>query len=832
MRASGSGAMGEGVRSIRGKHLLATSAILVVLTAATPPLRAQGQASGPQVSQTTQRSFNIAPQPLSSALPLFGQQSGRQITADAALVRGLNTPGVQGTMAIDEALRRLLAGTGLTFSGMAGDTIALQRATQGGQLPPGMMQLDPVRVQGYPVPPQAMIDNIPPPYAGGQVATGAQLGVLGNRDVMETPFNQTSYTAKKAQDQQARSVRQILNDDPSIRFYVPDGGVGAELINIRSFNVQNNAWMFGGLFGLVPTFSVMPEMAERIEVLKGPSAMLNGMSPSGAIGGTINIVPKRATDAPITQATASYTSSAQFGGAADVGRRFGADKQFGVRINGAFRAGQTDLQYNSDQRALVAAGLDFRGETVRASADLGYQSEYIVGVVPYLGLANNVPLPWAPNVRNNPGAQPWSNRQTKDLFGAVRAEVDMLETVTAYINVGAHDSRYGQLYGTDIVTITNVNGTATARPAIQNSYAQIVTGEAGVRGRFDTGPAGHEAVFSGTFYESAGGIASTLGTVYATDIYNPTIIAQPSMANPAANKTGTQSLQSLVLADTLSSRDKRVQLTAGLRLQQVGASNFNPLTGVRTSSYEQNALSPSVALVIRPWRQISFYGNFIQGLQQGTIVGAAFANAGEIFPPFKSTQYEAGVKVDWGKFTTTASLFQITQPSILTNTATNTQFPGGLQRNRGLELNFFGEPIEGVRLLGGAMFLDAVLAQTQRGATDGWIAPFSPNLQLRIAGEWDLPFVRGLTVNGRVSYTGSQYIDTTWPRRSLPDWTRVDIGARYVFDTDRSPTGNPIALRFNVENLFDTNYWAGGSGATTLFLGMPRTFRVSLTADF
>ena len=93
------------------------------------------------------------------------------------------------------------------------------------------------------------------------------------------------------------------------------------------------------------------------------------------------------------------------------------------------------------------------------------------------------------------------------------------------------------------------------------------------------------------------------------------------------------------------------------------------------------------------------------------------------FPPFESTQYEAGVKVDWGKLTTTASLFQISQPSVITNVSSNTQVLAGQQVNQGLELNFFGEPMQGVRVLGGAMLLNAVLTQTQGGLTNGWIAP-------------------------------------------------------------------------------------------------------------
>lgn len=162
----------------------------------------------------------------------------------------------------------------------------------------------------------------------------------------------------------------------------------------------------------------------------------------------------------------------------------------------------------------------------------------------------------------------------------------------------------------------------------------------------------------------------------------------------------------------------------------------------------------------------------------------------------------------------------------------NTLYLGGEQRNQGLEPNFFGEPIPGVRLLGGAMFLNALLTKTQDGATDGWTAPFSPNLQLRAGGEWDLPFARGLTLTGRVLYTSSQYIDTTLPRRSLPDWTRFDVGARYTFRTDNSPSGNPVAIRFNIDNLLDADYWEGGSAVTTLNLAAPRTFRLALTADF
>ncbi|MPZ29660.1 MAG: TonB-dependent siderophore receptor [Rhodospirillales bacterium] len=787
---------------------------------------AQEPTAPSQLSQMGERDFDIPTQGLSEALILFGRQSGLQVSVEVNVVRAARSPGVKGRMTSEQALAALLSGTGLVYR-VSGSMVAVEspqsRAT-------GTIQLDPVQVQGYPVPRQAMIDNLPPPYAGGQVGTGSQLGLLGNRGVMDTPFNQTSYTAKKAQDQQATTIRDVLLDDPSVRQARVDGGAIDDSVFIRGFQVSPSAYSYGGVYGMLPILSPMMELAERVEVLKGPSVMLNGMPPFGSIGGTVNIVPKRAPDEDLNQVTATYISPGQVGGHVDAARRFGDDRQFGVRANGVFRSGQTEVSYNSDQRALAVLGLDFRGERVRLAADLGYQYQYIGGLVGYLGVANNIPVPWAPDARTNQG-QPWNFQDRKDAFGVIRGEFDITERITAYAAFGAHDYRMAGMY-TFGNTVTNFNGGATAfAPFAISQYNSYLTGQAGLRALVDTGPIGHEFAVNASTVQLDSGTVNVFGTAFATNIYGPTLMPQPNLATPPWTRTATQGLSSLAIADTLSAADKRIQLTAGVRLQQVTAANYNPTTGAQTSYYDQSATSPSVALVFKPWENVSVYGNWIQGLQQGIIVPANFTNAGEVFPPFKSTQYEVGVKVDWGKFTTTASLFQISQPSVLTNTANNTQFLGGEQRNQGLELEVFGEPLPGVRVLGGMMFLNPILTKTQAGATDGWIAPFSPLFNLNLSGEWDLPFVRGLTAVGRVLYTSSQYIDTTWPRRSLPDWTRFDVGLRYAFDNPGAK-GKLLVARLNVENVLDTDYWAGGVNATALFLGQPRTFRLSLTADF
>ncbi|MPZ34334.1 MAG: TonB-dependent receptor plug domain-containing protein [Rhodospirillales bacterium] len=512
----------EGPRASGVGLLMASTALAGAFAGLVAPQASRAQ-SAPEIraaQSDDRRTFSVPAGPLANALTIFGRQAGLQVSVDPAIVQGISSPGVSGTLSIALALARLLAGTGLAHR-IVGNTVTLQKPGASS----GVMQLDPVQVQGYPVPAQAMIDNLPPPYAGGQVATGGQLGLLGNRSVMDTPFNQTSYTAKKAQDQQAQTIKDVLIDDPSVRAHRTDGTPGGDSVNIRGFDLASVS--YGGLYGILPSFSIMAELAERVEVLKGPSVLLNGMTPAGDIGGTINIVPKRAPDEGLTQVTAGYVSSGQLGGHADIGYRFGPDKEVGVRFNGVFAAGPTDVQWNTDQRSLAVLGLDFRGTRVRLSADLGYQFQFTNGVTPYLGLANGVPLPWAPDVRSNPGGQPWSYQGRKDLFGVVRGEIDLTEHVTAYAAFGAHDFRIGGLYPT-FITVTNFNGAATSSNSINYSqYRTYLTGDAGLRAAVDTGPIGHGlAVTATTYTENIGG-----GPVAGTP-FTRTSTIQSSLRSP------------------------------------------------------------------------------------------------------------------------------------------------------------------------------------------------------------------------------------------------------------------------------------------------------------
>ena len=153
-------------------------------------------------------------------------------------------------------------------------------------------------------------------------------------------------------------------NDASVRTLQARGGYGDDF-QIRGFSVGARDVSMNGLYGLVPATRVPLEMIERVEVLKGPGSLTNGVGPSGSIGGTINVVTKRANDIPLTRLTSTYMGKAQFGTHLDVGRRFGADNQWGVRVNGVWRNGEGNID---DGRQRVALAVSYTHLTLPTKA--------------------------------------------------------------------------------------------------------------------------------------------------------------------------------------------------------------------------------------------------------------------------------------------------------------------------------------------------------------------------------------------------------------------------------------------------------------------------------
>ena len=193
----------------------------------------------------------------------------------------------------------------------------------------------------------ASAQGLPSAYAGGQVARGGRLGLLGNVDIMDAPFNATNYTQALIQDQQARGVADVLQNDPSVRVARGFGNY-QELYMIRGFQVNSDDLAYNGLFGLLPRQFVASELLERVEVLRGANSFINGAAPGGGgIGGSVNLLPKRAPNAPLSEVKVGVETGGQAYVAADVARRFGPENRAGIRVNAVRRDGDTAVDRES-----------------------------------------------------------------------------------------------------------------------------------------------------------------------------------------------------------------------------------------------------------------------------------------------------------------------------------------------------------------------------------------------------------------------------------------------------------------------------------------------------
>ncbi|WP_339525060.1 TonB-dependent receptor [Pseudomonas sp. EL_65y_Pfl2_R96] len=765
---------------------------------------------------SVRRNYQVPAGSLSDALTRFAGLSGVNLSVDPALVGGRASPGLSGEYAVEEGFARLLRGSGLQLQPVGEQAYILTPAPEGSSL-----QLAPTSILGA----TGGVDS--EVYAGGQVARRGSQGLLGSKDFMETPFSMTTYTNEVVKNQQARTLGDLIASDPSVRATNPAGG-RYEQFTIRGLSLFNSDVAYNGLYGVLPTYTIDMEMADRVDILKGPSQLINGISPRGSVGGGINVVPKRATDKPITSFTGSYASDNQVGGAVDVGRRFGEDNKFGIRFNGVKQSGDTEWDHQSVDREMAVLGLDFRGERLRLSTDLGRTERDTDAPQERVQVGANAKVPNANDVRHN-YAQPWSKASTHDTFGTVNGEFDVSDSVMLYGGVGARKSNHDFLR--HAVAVTNDAGDFSVQPRDFTRDENVRTATAGVRNWFHTGPVSHEVNLAASYFYMDFENGGARYAAARSNLYDPVETPTPGSPTRLDSKVYTENrFSGVALSDTLGFFDDRLLLTLGARWQRVKVDDWaDDVKG--TTAYDEEKVSPSGGILFKATDKLSLYANYMEGLSQGKIAPSTSVNEDEIFPPFISRQVEVGAKYDAGAFAVTAAVFRIKQPAYETNATTRVFGPNGKRQNDGVELSVFGEPLDGFRLLGGVMYIDSELTDTTNGTFDGNRAPATPKYNVNLGAEWDVPTVQGLTLTSRGIYSSSQYLDQS-NNKEIDAWERFDVGARYAFKIDEKN----ITLRANVENVADKRYWssAGASDDSEpgLTLSTPRTYLVSATVDF
>ncbi len=684
----------------------------------------------------------------------------------------------------------------------------------------------------------ASAEGLAKPYAGNQVARGGRVGLLGNQDLMDTPFSTTAYTSTMIQNQQASSVADVLQNDPTVRSARGFGNF-QEMYVIRGFPVPSDDMTYNGLYGVLPRQYLAAELVERIEVLRGANAFLNGGTGAVSgfgVGGTVNVLPKRAGNDPLTQFTAGIDNGGHALLSTDISRRFGSDQNTGIRINAIRRDGSGTIQNQDRELSLLSIGGDYRSRDLRLSADAGFQDHRINAPRP--SVTPNGGIPDAPDAGRN-FAQLWTFARERSLFATARAEYDLSDATTAW-------AAFGLRNGDEENRLANPTSTAEG---VTNAYRfdnirkdQARTAEVGVRHQFSTGPVKHTAVVSASVYElqsrNAWGGSNWFANGFLGDVLsnlnNPTRVSMPTIINRTGNYTDPlvtfrNQSTSVAVADTLVFAEDRMRVTIGMRHQQMNNREYDYNSGTQTKRYQESRVTPMAGVVFRIRPDMSLYANYIEGLTAGDTAPWNAANVGQSLAPQVTKQQEVGVKYDGGRIGAGVALFSTTKPFGMLNSS-SLFVSGGEQRNRGIELSVFGEAARGVRLLGGLTLLDGEITRGVDGTLEGKRPIGVPRSQATLGADIDVPGVPGLAISPRVVYTASQYADVN-NTMAIPAWTRVDMGARYVTEINKQL----VTFRARIDNVFDRNYWAstgGYPGYGYLVLGAPRTLTVSATIDF
>ena len=677
-------------------------------------------------------------------------------------------------------------------------------------------------------------DTLVPAYLDGQIANGGRLGMLGQQKAMDVPFNIIGYTSKLVEDQQAHTIADVVANDAGVQS-VKGYGNQAETFRIRGLKMDGDDMLMGGLPGIVPRQVMDTQMLERIEVFKGANAILNGAAGT-AVGGTINLEPKRAEDTPMARVGMDYTSDSQIGTSLDTGSRFGDNNQFGARVNLLHREGEGRIENDRRRTTLASLGLDYRGDALRGSVDFGYQKKTFHGSNMGVKIenANLTEIPRLPSSNSTNYNQKWNFSDIENQFGMARAEYDITSDWTVYGAVGGQHAHEVGDYSTP--TLLNNTGTVNVSRMINNYYIDTFSGMGGIRGAFDTSFVSHKVNIGYAAMtkriKKAWGMTKTEDRPLM-DFYNPQQIDPPKLGSFGGSSFGDpltterSRTKSVLLSDTLGVLDDTLLFTLGARYQEVVARTYDVNTGlpVDKDSQNKNRWLPAYGLVYKPWEEVSFYANHTEALQPQPSKINGFPQYGTRMNIAHSKQNEMGVKLDFGNVGGTMSVFEIKKPYVFKDLSL-----GGEQRNRGVELNVFGEPALGLRLNGGVTWVNAELTKTEDPANKGNDAIGVPSFTAVLGAEYDIRPVDGLTATARVNHTGSQYANVSNTKK-LDNYTTLDLGVRYRMPLNQDK--NQMVWRMGISNVTNENYWSGVDDSSTyLFQGEPRTLKVSMSYDF
>lgn len=663
-------------------------------------------------------------------------------------------------------------------------------------------------------------------------ATHSTSATKTNTSLLETPQAVTVLPRALIDAQGGRSLNELLGLVPGVGLSNGDGQ--RDQISIRGFTAIADQY----LDGVRDDALYFRELAniERVEVLKGPSAMIFGR---GSSGGLVNRVSKQPMDAPLANLRLQADSQGGARAEMDMGGALGLGA---YRLVGALEDSETFREQGFTKRAFLAPSYRFDlgpGSLLLQASTLVDRRITDFGIPSLSGVAGVVARPVDVDIDTYYGS---ANAKDDDYTDT------RVHTFNAVYSQALNDAWNMRLTlrGTDYWLgrrNTLVAGAPELRAGrwMQNRrysgidrdqqawFTQADLIREGERHRLLFGvEIGHERKDQWTYN----------GTASRIDLLAPVLTRPaPGVTDGYARSYLNNAAAYFQDQITLAPKWKAV---LGARFDSYQQhSRVRSLSAGRLGAYSpfdraDNEWSPRAGLIWMPTPQQSLYANWGRSFQPSAET-FPLSLANESFEPEETQNRELGYKMAAadGSLSFDVAVFDIERDHIKgSDPVTNRMFNVGTQRTRGVEAGVAASLLEQrLDLYAGYAFLDAEITHSiavQRYGTvsiplQGKVPALTPRQSASLFAEYELG--SGWRVGGLAQHVGLRYAAPT-NASVLPAYTRFDAHLLYA-------TG-PWQVRLRAENLFDKRYFVSAHGGSDGFNtpGAPRTFSVMLDHRF
>lgn len=660
--------------------------------------------------------------------------------------------------------------------------------------------------------------------------------------LIDVPQSITVITQQAIKDQAMQGLADVVRYVPGVGMAQGEGNRDTPILRGNS----STADMF--VDGLRDDTQYYRDLynIERVEVLKGPNAMIFGR---GGTGGLINRVSRIADGRAHLEASLQLGSWDKRRSLGDFGDTLGDTASFRVSAmaekTGSYRHGvdyerwglNPTLSWNANENTTLSLSLEhFEEDRV---ADRGVSS--------YLGRpAETDPSTFFGDASRSP----------------VTADVDAFNAVIEHrfgsgltLRNQTRVARYDKFYQNVFPGAVDATGTTVRIQAYNNQTERSnLFNQTDLTWNLDGGAVKHTLLFGmelgrqvtdnvrNTGYFGASGSNATFVSVPLSDpLYTGPIDFRQS-ATDADNRSVAR-VAALYVQDQIEFSD-RWQALLGLRYDrfETEVANYRKPVGhvERDLSSADDLVSPRLGLVYKPRDNLSIYGSYSIGYlpRSGEQLGS-LSLSNQALDPEEFANIELGIKWDIRPdLSFTAAVYELNRSNVaIANPSSDPDevaanplilLSGDAQRMRGVELGIAGRLTDRWTIMGGYAWQKGETLQEIRSSATA--TPLPAGTALAQVPRNTLSLWNRFEISERLGVgLGAMHRDRVYASTSnavvLPAYTRFD-GAVFLNLSDN------IELQLNIENLFDTRYHVSAHTDTNITPGSPRTFNLGLRFNY